>query len=106
MPNKPTTLRECTTIQTIKEAEGRFDDKYGAFELCDVISFGDRERLKSHITQTLLSVFESELEVLGDDIDEWVDFGEIVDPRILATNKERQRIRSHLTEVINYLKQK
>ena len=33
--------------------EKEFDEKYGAFELCDVVSFGDRERLKSFIATTI-----------------------------------------------------
>ena len=65
-------------------------------------------------TQTLLAVFESELGYIKDDI----EIGESTyckscGQHIAAgecdcggKNKERQRIRSHLTEVINYLKQK
>lgn len=125
--NKPTTL---TTIQTIKEAEEKLIDKFSNIEIkgnilrgkCSecknpdvlvkdsdmkAIELGVFKDFKSHITQTLLAVFESELEELGgiggdcsgveSDIEWWLKKGRA---------DECQKVRSHYTEVINYLKQK
>lgn len=95
-----------TTIQTIKEAEERFENKYG-----ETFSESGLEISKSYITQTLLAVFESELESVPEDmvVPDFVGMTTAHDrsaEKRTIINQERARLRSHLTEVINYLKQK
>ena len=113
MPNKPTTLRESTTIQTIKEAEEKLANLPN-LALHDHFPKNMRgnevDDVKEWANQTLLAVFESELESVPEDEDFKVQedgeyhFGE--NQKTIGINQERARLRSHLTEVINYLKQK
>lgn len=116
-----------TTIQTIKEAEEKiphtkeciqankelgekFGMEFGKKCMCD------RPKKISELHQTLLAVFESELESVPEDETDGSKLGYENSPEIYGNqrleamkkgiNQERARQRSHLTEVINYLKQK
>ena len=130
MPNKPTTL---ATIQTIKEAEEKLIDKFSNIEIkgnilrgkCSecknpdvlvkdsdmkAIELGVFKDFKSHITQTLLAVFESEFERHKR---QKAIHKEIIATHDIAPFKwhegriaEAEDSIIHLTEVINYLKQK
>lgn len=40
----------------IEEIVQSFDEKYGAFELCDVVTYGDRERLIDFLRPALIKV--------------------------------------------------
>lgn len=92
-----------TTIQTIKEAEERFENKYG-----ETFSESGLEISKSHIRQTLLAVFESELERKKGMFRDVYRLGisDNMQRKDKGYNSAIEEDISHLTEVINYLKQK
>lgn len=105
-----------TTIQTIKEAEEKLQELRAKYRP-QFLDYDFEKDIFDLFTQTLLAVFESELESVPKDIDlkeRWLQLCRdcnktnrrkniLVDKTI---NEERARLRSHLTEVINYLKQK
>lgn len=127
-----------TTIQTIKEAEEKLIDKFSNIEIkgnilrgkCSecknpdvlvkdsdmkAIELGVFKDFKSHITQTLLAVFESELANVPAEFSPLfpceaceTEDGENQCPNCFVMqgrNNIFAKQRSHYTEVINYLKQ-
>lgn len=96
-----------TTIQTIKEAEEKFGEIFPEKADIKLNRKQLREAYKSHITQTLIAVFESELAELGEIGGGYTGFENDIQWGVKkGIADERARTRSHLTEVINYLKQK
>ena len=104
--NKPTTL---ATIQTIKEAKKKLIDLPNLAlhnHFPNNMRGNEVDDVKEWANQTLLAVFESELEEIKIDVKTSGKYETYTDGILEGTKQENERLRSHLTEVINYLKQK
>ena len=57
------------TNQSFKEKKiAEFDEKYGSFELCEVINKKDRDRLLAFLSESIDQAIEGERKRLGKDV--------------------------------------
>lgn len=92
--------------QTIERSLHEFEEKYGSFELCEVVNKKDHDRLKSFLLQSQLSLIDAIIEEMPGAMDgkKYEYEGEIFEMAgVKSFNLCRSQILSHLKEVKNEL---